>query len=1157
MPDKPPISVACVRAKDGRNIKGTNIRNRQPEWRKGLCGICPAGCWVEVALSNGRLVDIRADTSHSLGTICRLGEHAPHIVYSEDRLKYPLRRTGPKGSYEFERITWDEAYSVIVDNLTKIKEESGPEAVAIYTGRGAQELSLCDIFQPKGVDVSSASNVLFPFGSPNTTGVGALCYVSLYVIAPQVTMGRAGSSMFPDIENAEMIVVWGTNPATDSPPIDMQRLEAAAQRGADIVVIDPLRTETVTQTNARWIPIRPGTDCALALSLIEVIIDEELYDEDFVENWCLGFDALKTYTQHFRPEVAEMITGISANKIHELAHRIAKSNGACPLMYTGLEFSNSGVQAARAILTLFALANQLDVPGGIVLTMLNNTFPINHDCNQENPNLTLAVGHEEFPIYSRYRGESHAVGLVNSVLRSEPYRIRALLIHGASLLTSWPQTPIWRKTLEKLDFLTCIDRQLTADAAYADIVLPATTMFENESYMVYGPIFRLREKVIEPLGEARNDYLIISELAKRLGYGHLFPQTEEEMLRLVLQGSGYTLEDIKKAGGWVKLPTPLVEYKKWQKGGLRPDCKPGFNTPSGKFEIWSTILEEYGYEPLPKYTEPKEGPLASTELVEEFPLVFNSGARTRSSFCSQHHNIPGLMEDYPEPTVDINTHDAAARDIKTDDLVKVTTPRGSVPFRARVSDDIMSGTIECSFGGGTPVGPEAWQERNVNELTDISNLEPISGFPVFKSLLCDVTGVESGDESTRSRVNKTATHECQPAITNSRQIKPEKRIYLDNNATTPVAEAVRETMLPYLGTSHGNPSSIHEAGRDAHEAVDKARRQIAILLNASPRRIIFTGSGSEADNLAIKGTAIARRNHGNHIITTTIEHPAVMNTCKFMENLGFRVTYLDVDENGWLSPDKLQKAITKDTILVSIMLANNEVGTILPIRELCAIAHENGVPFHTDAVQAIGKIKVDVTELDVDLLSLSGHKFRAPKGIGALYVKKGMVIEPLIHGGSQESDLRAGTENVPSIVGLGKAAELASYSLQDGERIKTLRDRLEEGIRRLAPTARLNGHPEIRLPNTLNPTLPGLRGESIVIAMDHHGIALSSGSACKSGSPEPTHVLLAMGRTEQEAHCSVRFSLSSEIADEDIDETLAALAKVLEEKNTVRLIPCK
>ncbi len=1129
----------------------------QSEWRKGLCGICPTGCWVEVALSEGKLVDIRPDASHTLGAICRLGEHAPEIVYSEHRLKYPMRRIGPKGTYDFERITWDEAYDTIVDNLNRIKHESGPEAVAIYTGRGAQELSLCDMFQPRGVAVSSASNVLFPFGSPNTTGVGALCYVSLHVIAPQVTMGRAGVNMFSDIENAEMVVVWGTNPATDLPPIDMYRLEAAMQRGADIVVIDPRRTETVARTNAQWVPIHPGTDGALALSLIEVMIDEELYDEDFAENWCHGFDDLKSYTQHFRPEVAATITGVPADTIRDLARRIANANGTCPLMYTGLEFSNCGVQAARAIFTLFALADQLDVPGGIGLAMLNSTFPINRACNQANPNLKIAIGREEFPIYSDYRGESHATGLVNSVLKGEPYRIRALLIQGASLLTSWPQTPVWRETLAGLDFMVCIDRQLTADAAYADIVLPATTMFENESYMVYGPIFRLRERIIEPLGEARNDYLIMAGLARHLGYGHLFPQTEDAMVRLALQGSGYTLEEVKAAGGWVKLPTPMMEYKKWQKGGLRQDGQPGFDTPTGKFEIRSTILEEYGYEPLSKYIEPREGPLGNPKLAEKFPLVFSSGARTRNDFRSQHHGIPGLAGDYPEPTVDINTHDATARDIASGDLVKVMTPRGSVPFRARVSDDIMPGTIECAMGGGTPVGTKAWQEWNVNELTDLNNLDDISGFPVYKALLGEVAKIESGTEAARKRINKQAANASSPATPSLRWGNPQKRIYLDNNATTPVADAVREAMLPYLGAAHGNPSSIYGSGRDAREAVEKARRQMAKLINASPRRIIFTGGGSEADNLAIKGMAFARRDSGNHIITTTIEHPAVMNTCKFLEKLGFRITYLEVDGNGWLAPEKLREAITNDTILVSIMLANNEVGTILPVQEFCAIAHEKGVPFHTDAVQAIGKIRVDVLELGVDMLSISGHKFQAPKGVGALYLKKGIELEPLIHGGNQESGFRAGTENVPAIVGLGKAAELASYTLKDAERIKSLRDRLEEGIRKLVPDTRLNGHLESRLPNTLNLTLPGLRGESIVIAMDQQGIALSSGSACKSGAPEPTHVLLAMGRTEQEAHCSVRFSLSSDTAEEDINETLRMLAEVLKEKNTVRLMPCK
>jgi cysteine desulfurase NifS len=965
-------------------------------------------------------------------------------------------------------------------------------------------------------------------------------------------------NMFTDIENAEMVVVWGTNPATDSPPADMQRLEVASQRGASIVLIDPCRTETAIRSRAQWVPIRPGTDGALALSMIEVIIEEDLYDEDFAENWCYGFRELEKYVQHFRPEVVENITWVPKETIRDLTHRICNASSASLLMYTGLEYSNSGVQSARAVLTLFALANQLDVPGGIGLTMLNSSFPINRSCNQENPNLNISIGRKEFPIYSNYRGESHAIGLVDSVLKSEPYRIRALIIQGASLLTSWPQTPIWRETLSKLEFLVCIDRQLTADTSYADLVLPATTMFENYSYMTYGPIFRLRERIIEPLEEARNDYLIMAELARCLGYGHLFPQTEEEMIRFALKGSGYSLEDVKAAGGWVRISVPMMEYKKWQKGGLRKDNKPGFDTPTGKFEIWSTTLEEYGYEPLPKYIEPTEGPLGSPKMAETFPLIFNSGARPQTDFRSQHHGIKGLLKDNPEPFVEINVDDAKDRDIESGDLVEVRTQRGSVPFRALVTDDIVRGAIECNMGGGTPVGPKAWQEWNVNELTDMENYDKISGFPVYKSLLCDVVKIKSGAcKSCRASLKRTEPCEQDNSFVKASAMKFKKHIWLDNNATTKVADEVLKAMMPYLEEEHGNPSSIYSMGKDAREATEKARRQVAKLINAQPKRIIFTGGGSEADNLAIKGVVLALSGKGNHIVTTTIEHPAVLSTCKFLEKLGYKITYLEVDKYGLPSSKKLRDAITDETILVSIMMANNETGTILPIKELCAVTHERDVLFHTDAIQAIGKINVDVQELNIDMLSISGHKFHAPKGIGALYVRKGIELAPLIHGGKQEGGQRAGTENVPAIVGLGKAAELAMYTLQEYERIRVLRDELEKGIRQLVPDAGLNGHPENRLPNTLNLTLPGLRGESIVIALDQHGIALSSGSACKSGSPEPTHVLMAMGRTEQDAHCSVRLSLSRYTTEEDINKTVSALTQVLEEKNTVRLIPCK
>ncbi|MDO8834945.1 MAG: cysteine desulfurase family protein, partial [Vicinamibacterales bacterium] len=395
---------------------------------------------------------------------------------------------------------------------------------------------------------------------------------------------------------------------------------------------------------------------------------------------------------------------------------------------------------------------------------------------------------------------------------------------------------------------------------------------------------------------------------------------------------------------------------------------------------------------------------------------------------------------------------------------------------------------------------------------------------------------------------------CRPAP----QARPVRRIDLDNNATASVADEVREAMLPFLGEAWGNPSSLHARGRDARVAIEDARRRVARLVNARPRRMVFTGGGSEADNLAIKGVAFAARPRGTHLITSTIEHPAILQSCRFCERNGFDVTYLPVDADGLVDPADLDGALRAGTTLVSIQLANNEVGTIQRVKALAAIAHAHGALFHTDAVQAVGRIPVDVEDLGVDLLTLAAHKFRGPKGVGALFTRAGVTLEPLIHGGSQEGGQRAGTENVAGIVGMGHAAGLALQSVQAGPDVARLRDELERAVRALVPAARVNGHGEWRLPNTLNMTLPGLRGESVVVALDQHGVSLSSGSACRAGSPEPTHVLLAMGRTREEAHCSVRFSLSSRTTADDVAQTAAALAHVLREmETTVRFLPCK
>ena len=707
---------------------------------RALCGICPAGCGVVVLYDDrGRIANVRPDESAELGVICKLGEHSAEIVYSKDRVLYPLRRNGEKGTYDFERISWDDAYDIIVTKLSEIKAKYGPEATSIYTGSGSFELSMCDVYQPEGVAVSSASSVLFPFGSPNTLGVGALCYVAFAMIAPHVTMGGMQINMFSDFENSDLIVVWGTNPATDCPPINLKKIMEAHKRGAKIVVIDPRRTMTVALTDAEWIPIRPGTDGALALGMCNVLIEEGLYGESFVRDWTRGFEEFARYVlDHFRPEVVEQITGVPAGAIVALARRIATAKGAAPAMYSGLEYNGNGVQAIRAIFVLWALAGQLDVPGGRCFTMRQNHFPLNRSGHIANPDMRKALGRDKFPIYSEYRGESHAIVLPDSVLKGKPYKIRSLIILGGSIITSWPQPAIWRKTLNALDFLVCIDRHLTADAAYADIVLPATTMYEIESYMTYGSIFRIRERVIEPIGEARNDFFILAELADRLGYGHLYPQNEEELLRHVLKGSGFTLENVHKAGGTVQSQTVKMQYRKWEKGLLRPDGKPGFDTPSGKFEIASTILEEHGYDPLPVYTEPQESPLSQPELAKKFPLVFNSGARVTTDFHAQHHGIESLLKERPEPTVTINVSDARARGIKNGDLVHIKTSRGQITLRAIVTDGIVKGAVEANMGGGCHVGPKAWQEGNINELTDLQQYDPISGFPVYKALLCDV-----------------------------------------------------------------------------------------------------------------------------------------------------------------------------------------------------------------------------------------------------------------------------------------------------------------------------------------------------------------------------------------------------------------------------------
>ena len=373
-----------------------------------------------------------------------------------------------------------------------------------------------------------------------------------------------------------------------------------------------------------------------------------------------------------------------------------------------------------------------------------------------------------------------------------------------------------------------------------------------------------------------------------------------------------------------------------------------------------------------------------------------------------------------------------------------------------------------------------------------------------------------------------------------------KRIYLDYNATTPIHPEVLKTMLPYYRDSFGNPSTIYFFGQEAKKATEEAREKVANLLGASPEEIVFTSGGTEADNFALKGVAFALEEKGRHIITSAIEHHAVFSTCQYLEKRGFKVTYLPVDKYGWLDPEKVENAITKETILISILHANNEVGTIQPIPEIGEIAEGRGICFHTDAVQTVGKVPVKVDKLRVDLLSLSAHKFYGPKGIGALYIRSGTHIHPLIHGGHQERVRRAGTENVPGIVGLGRAAEIASREMEEeAKRIENLRNKLEKKIKENIPHIFINGHPSKRSPNTLNVSFEFVEGESLLLNLDLKGIAASTGSACTAGSLEPSHVLEAMGVPPQLAQGSLRFSLGRDNKEEDIDCTVQTLKEIV------------
>lgn len=702
-----------------------------------ICGVCPGGCAVVATVEEGKLVDVEPQRELPFGNLCLRGKAAPEVVYSPDRLTTPLIRTGERGKGEFRRATWDEALDYTVAGMQEIKAKYGPQALASHSGRGAFEQSLLEF---NNAADSVSAKFLLPFGSPNIAGCGSLCFVSYGLLAPISTFGLPARNLEPDLENSDLIVVWGSNPITDSPPFLFNRLMQAKKRGAKIIAIDHMRSDIANRAD-QWVAVRSGTDGALALGILREIINENLYDREFVEKWTIGFEDLRKYVQQFTPDEVARITWVPAETVTALAREIAATKKVSLRTYTGLEYSNSGVQNIRAAFLIWAVTGKLDAPGGLYIQPPAKQIfeaPVIKGPPGRGSNPPLPIGAEEYPLFYELTGSAHYMELPKAVLEGKPYPVKGLLINGASTLTSYPQPEIWEKVYSNLEFMAVTDRFMTRDALYADVVLPATTYFEITSYQRYPGYVRLRKPLLKPLGEARNDLFIFAELAKRLGYGHLYPQDEEELLQKAFARKSALLEELRKEPYGVKLQSPEPEYRKYETGRLRKDGQPGFPTPSGKVEIASSMLAKHGYDALPVYVDPLEGPLHDPDLAKEYPLVLNTGARIQTTFRSQHLNIPSLVKLQDKPLALIHPLDAETRGIKDGDRIVIRTKRGRVRYYADVTAKVLPGTVEVNMGGGSPIQIESWREANANVLTDFCNRDPISGFPVFKALLCQI-----------------------------------------------------------------------------------------------------------------------------------------------------------------------------------------------------------------------------------------------------------------------------------------------------------------------------------------------------------------------------------------------------------------------------------
>lgn len=684
---------------------------------KGICGMCHNRCDIVADIENGKLTQVAADPDSPRGRVCSRGRLAPKIVYSEKRLLYPLVRDGEKGEGKFRRVSWDEALDRIAEGFGKIMEEYGPRALASYHGGSGLEDSMND-------------NMRFfaHFGSPNDMGPGSICNTSSNLFTPVTTYGIPTPMLRQDIENSEVIFIWGKNPKTDSGPLSLyQSILAAKKRGVKMIVIDPCETG-MGEIADLWVPIIPGSDGALAMAMTKLVIERGQYDKSFVRDYTRGFDEYRTYLEGLSMEDLSRYCGVSLETITQLAD-IFTSTTKIPLVsYTGLEYQLSGVQNNRALQILWAITGKVDVPGGIYMDAYGAETRKLFEPQGEKP-----IGIEQYPVFCALTGVGQFIAFPNAVLKGEPYPIRGLMIRAASPAVSYPDMESWRNVYRHLDFMVVLDRFMTEDARYADVILPATTLFENDSYCRYPGGIRLRKRFIEPVGEAKPDLFIYQAIAARMGKPDAFPKNKDELYAKAFQGKEELYQKLLEHPEGVAYPKKRI-YRKYETGELRADGQKGFPTPSGKFEISSTILEQFGYTGYPVYRDISQEP----DLKKDFSFVMTSGNRSPHRYSSFGPNIPELAELDPFPTVDISPADAKQLGISEGDMATVETACGKLDFRARIVG-MKEGTIHVFSSGGSSEHSKEWREANVNNLISPLFRDNISGFVVLKSVPCNVS----------------------------------------------------------------------------------------------------------------------------------------------------------------------------------------------------------------------------------------------------------------------------------------------------------------------------------------------------------------------------------------------------------------------------------